>query len=219
MTGRTAPAALTSKGRATRLRIIETAAQLILATGATRTTLDDVMAEARVGKSQVYHYFSGKSELLEAVIEHQTARILGSEGLHRNLDSWGAWDRWRDAVVALQARLGCIGGCPLGSLAGELADVDDLARQGLARGFVRWEAVFRDGIVTMRDGGRLRPDIDAESVAASILASLQGGLLLCTAQKSTRPLEAALDGALTLLRHFATSPEQSRPPAAELSPT
>ena len=219
MTGRTAPAALTSKGRATRLRIIETAAQLILATGATRTTLDDVMAEARVGKSQVYHYFSGKSELLEAVIEHQTARILGSEGLHRNLDSWGAWDPVARRRRRAPGPPGLHRGVSLGSLAGELADVDDLARQGLARGFVRWEAVFRDGIVTMRDGGRLRPDIDAESVAASILASLQGGLLLCTAQKSTRPLEAALDGALTLLRHFATSPEQSRPPAAELSPT
>ena len=40
-------------------------------------------------------------------------------------------------------------------------------------------------------------------IALSILAPLQGGLLLTQTMQSLKPLEAALDGALTALRASA----------------
>lgn len=194
----------TRKGQQTRRRIIEAAATLMLNQGVMRTTLDDVIEAAAVGKSQMYHYFRGKADLVEAVIAYQTEQVLSLEGPHlAPLDSWEAWQRWRDAVVRIQAGAGCVGGCPLGSLASELSDVDEVARVNLVHSFARWQAAFQAGISAMRERGLIAADTDPTFLAVSILASLEGGLLLCQTWKSTDPLEQALDGAIRLLQHYA----------------
>ena len=52
--------------------------------------------------------------------------------------------------------------------------------------------------------GILRPDADPEKLALSTFAALQGGLLLTQTMQSLKPLEAALDGALTTLHAAGT---------------
>ncbi|MGB6513803.1 MAG: TetR family transcriptional regulator, partial [Mycobacterium sp.] len=47
---------LTSKGAATRQRIIDGAAAEIRAHGGSATTLDDIRARTRTSKSQLFHY-------------------------------------------------------------------------------------------------------------------------------------------------------------------
>ena len=194
----------TRKGQQTRRRIVEAAAALMLTNGVGRTTLDEVIEAAGVGKSQMYHYFTGKDDLVEAVITYQTSQVLSPDGLHlAPLDSWEAWQQWRDAVVRLQAGAGCIGGCPLGSLASELADIHEGARRQLTHSFDRWQALFQVGIEAMRARRLIAEDADPESLAVMILAALEGGLLLCQMRKSTAPLEQTLDGAIRQLQVYA----------------
>nr|WP_275689978.1 TetR family transcriptional regulator C-terminal domain-containing protein [Diaminobutyricibacter tongyongensis] len=97
----------------------------------------------------------------------------------------------------------CAGGCPIGSIANEMADFDEEARSILVDSFDRWEKAFEQGIVAMRTEGLLRAEIEPNIVAAAILSSVQGGLLLCKTQKDTAPLEASLDAAIAYLRSFA----------------
>jgi AcrR family transcriptional regulator len=195
---------LTPKGQATRGRIVDAAATLMFERGVGRTSLDDVGDAAGVGKSQLYHYFADKADLIQAVIAQQTEAIVGTqEDFLSHLDSWEGWQQWRDAVVGYQLRHGCVGGCPLGSLASELADTDDDARVSLDRSFARWEAAFIAGLEAMRDRKLLKADADTSRLAVTMLASLQGGLLLCQTRKDVAPLEAALDSALAHLRTFA----------------
>jgi hypothetical protein len=54
----------------------------------------------------------------------------------------------------------------------------------------------------MVDSGELRPDCDAGWLAASTLASLQGGLILTQARRDPKALRWALDGALALIGTF-----------------
>ena len=51
----------------------------------------------------------------------------------------------------------------------------------------------------MRATGILRSDADPKKLALSTFAALQGGLLLTQTMQSLKPLEAALEGALTNL--------------------
>jgi AcrR family transcriptional regulator len=51
---------LTSKGRAMRDRIVQSAAELIYEAGARETTLDQVRSAVGASKSQLYHYFADK---------------------------------------------------------------------------------------------------------------------------------------------------------------
>ena len=106
-------------------------------------------------------------------------------------------------MVGIQRRVGFVGGCPLGSLASELADEDELTRQVLVKSFTRWERAFLGGVQQMKDLGLLRADADTALLATTLLAALQGGLLLCQTRKDVAPLETSLNGAIGYLRTFA----------------
>ncbi len=188
---------LTVKGRATRDRIVAAAAALMYERGVAGTSTEDVQAAAGVSSSQIYHYFADKRSLVRAVIGYQTEVVLGAQmPMLSRLDSMEALEAWRDFVVEIQRREHCQGGCPIGSLVGELADTDAEARADLADGFGRWETAIGDGIAAMRDRGELRPDIDAPRLALALLAAVQGGLLLTQTRRDTVALEAVLDAVI-----------------------
>ncbi len=194
----------TGKGRATRERIIDTAADLIYERGVAAVTLDDVRDATATSKSQLYHYFTDKDDLVHAVIERQRARVLAFHA--PKLDSLSSWDdigRWRDAIVATQAERQCRSGCPLGSLANALAELDDTARTQLSDAFTSWQQLLADGLADMITSGALRRDADPERLAVSTIAILQGGLILAELERDTRPLEIALDAAIAHLATFA----------------
>ena len=201
----TVPArSLTVKGERTRAKIVDTAATSMLTDGVAGTTIEGVCSAAGVGRSQVYHYFEDKSALVRAVIERQAELIFGGQEPHlAQIQGWESWEAWRDFVVETQRRAGCVGGCPLGSLASELADDDELTRQVLLKSFQRWERALLGGVQRMRDLGLLRQDADTADLATTLLAALQGGLLLCQTWKEVSPLETSLNGAIGYLRTFA----------------
>jgi len=195
---------LTVKGERTRQKIVDTAAALMLTDGVAGTTIEGVCAAAGVGRSQVYHYFDDKGELVRAVIEWQAERVFSGQEPHlAHIQGWESWDAWRDLVVAIQRKAGCVGGCPLGSLASELADEDELTRHVLVKSFQRWERAFQDAVQQMKDLGLMRADADTAILATTLLAALQGGLLLCQTRKDVAPLETSLNGAIGYLRTFA----------------
>ena len=200
-------ARLTPKGRATRDRIVKTAADLIFRQGVAGTSIDDVRKATGVSGSQMTHYFRDKRSLVRAVIAWQADTVIG---LHQQpslgrLDTFEALDLWAELNIGRQRELNCEGGCSFGSLAGELAETDAETRADLAAGFTRWEALFRDGLQAMRDRGDLRPEADPAELAAGLLAALQGGMLLTQVTRDIRHVEAALKTALAHVRSFAAS--------------
>jgi AcrR family transcriptional regulator len=199
-----APSKLTPKGAATRERIVEAAADLVLARGVGGTSLDDIRAGTSTSKSQLFHYFpGGKSELVQALADLQAQRVFAAQRPWLDtLDSWQAWEQWRDAVLAhygSQPQWGC----PIGALAGEIAGRDPARAVDVAKHMDSWRAHLRAGIVRMRADGTLRRDSDPEQLSLAIFAALQGGLLLTQTMHSLEPLRAALDGALAALRSHA----------------
>jgi AcrR family transcriptional regulator len=190
----------TAKGLATRERIVDAASALMLEHGVEAAKLEDIQAAAHVSASQLYHYFDSKGALILAVIEHQTEVVLGAQRpVLERLDSFEALQEWRDLIVAAIESQNCVGGCPLGSLAGGLAESDPLARSALAESFAEWERLLRDGIAAMRDKGELREDIDPGALAVGILASVQGGLLLSQTRRDSAAVRVAVDMAIAYL--------------------
>jgi TetR/AcrR family transcriptional repressor of nem operon len=192
---------LTAKGRATRERIVAAASNLMLQRGVARTTIEDIQEAAAISTSQMYHYFTDKNDLVAAVIDFQTDHVLGVQhlGLDR-IDSINDLYRWRDIMVDLVRNLGCVGGCPIGSMANELSETDPIARARLARSFAQWENMIHDGLVTIAARGELRKGTDINRIALALLAGIQGGLLLSQVRRDTAPLEAAVD---TMIEHLS----------------
>src|SRR5215831_11416679 len=167
---------LTARGAATRARIVNAAADLIYASGADRTSLDDVMAKSGVSKSQLYHYFADKDAL--EVITLQSERVMTAQQPHLGaMDSLKALRTWRDAIVQLNQRAHTMG-CPLGSLASELANDSETARRRVAAGFAMWRDAIERGLERMRERGALSPSANPQELAMALLTAVQGGLLL-----------------------------------------
>ena len=188
---------LTPKGERTRARIVEEAAVLIHERGVAGTTLDDVKAAAEVSGSQLYHYFPDKNDLVQAVIDYQADATVSNQR-HADLGSVKGVQAWRDMVIYAAERVQAKGGCPLGSLGGQLAESDPEARSLIAAGFQRWTAEISEGLRSLRAAGQLPPGLDPDDLAVTLLATLQGGLLLAQVQRSTRPFETAVDTLLAL---------------------
>ncbi len=190
----------TEKGRQTRTRIVAAAADVVAERGALGASLDEVGSRAPASRSQLYHYFDDKDDLLRAVAEATNDVVLDAQGaLFAGLDTWAGLNRWADALVELQEQRGGQRGCPIANLVAQLGERDDDIREVLASGFDRWESHIRAGLSAMVASGELRPDADPDWLATSILASLQGGLMLTQARRDPQALRRALDGALALV--------------------
>jgi AcrR family transcriptional regulator len=173
--------------------------------------LDEILAATGTSKSQLYHYFADRSELIRAVVARQGERVLDQQRLALDyVDGWEALGLWRDFVVGVVEGLGCRGGCPVGSLADELAEVDEEARIEAASVFERWQGLLAGTLRAMVAAGQLKPDADIHRLALATLASIQGGLLLAKTTRTTVPVEAALDAAIAHLRTFAVEPRHRR---------
>jgi TetR/AcrR family transcriptional regulator, transcriptional repressor for nem operon len=188
----TEPHRLTTKGRATRERIVVAAAQLIYDHGVVGTSLGDVYKAAGVSSSQVYHYFGDKESLIRAVIAHRLHAVLATL---RGLDSMEGLRAWRDLVVETYRQRNCEGGCALGSLVGELAESFPECRADLAGGFDQWEAAI-EGLQAMCDRGDLRRMADPGRLATVLLAAVEGGTLLAQVRRDPAAVATALDEVL-----------------------
>ena len=100
------PLPLTQRGRRARGAIIDAAATLMYQRGVSATSLDDVLAAAGSGKSQLYHYFADKADLVAAVIERQLEIVLAAQPALDHVDSWAGIDAWAAEILQNACRAG-----------------------------------------------------------------------------------------------------------------
>jgi TetR/AcrR family transcriptional regulator, transcriptional repressor for nem operon len=194
----------TQRGRRSRDRIVAAAGELIAQRGVEGASLDQILAAAGASKSQLYHYFSGKDDLVRAVIACRLDATLDAQmSWLAKLDSFAAIRRWFDMIAAQSDGAGHPG-CGIGTLACELADRDEGARLDLVRCFTTWEEFLVTGLERMRERGDLVASADPRRLTTAVFASIQGGLLLAKTQKDAEPLRIALDAAYAHLRSFRT---------------
>ncbi|MEV6050977.1 TetR/AcrR family transcriptional regulator [Streptomyces sp. NPDC052107] len=191
---------LTAKGRATRNRIVEGAAAVLRERGVASVTLDDVMARTSTSKSQLFHYFpAGKDELLLAVAQFEADQVIEDQQPHLGrLDSWEAWERWRDVVVERYESQG--DQCPLGSLFLQIGRSTPGARAIVIELMRRWQESLAAGIRALQATGRLPADLDVDVRAAALLAAIQGGVSILLSTGGSAHLRAALDQGIADLR-------------------
>ncbi|MFJ9729511.1 TetR/AcrR family transcriptional regulator [Streptomyces sp. NPDC101209] len=203
---------LTERGRATRERILRAAADMMHVKGVALTTLDDVRAASGTSKSQLYRHYPDKDALMRDVVALRAAEVLERQHQQlQRLNSFRGLERWRDALVERNALRNGAYGCPLGSLASELADQDEEARKALSGHFAAWEGLLEAGLARMRASGILREDADVGRLATGLMAALQGGYLLAQTAQDVEPMRIALDMAIAHVKTYAAPSEAAVP--------
>ena len=200
--------ALTSKGAATRTRIVEGAAALIREQGVPNVGLDDIRAATATSKSQLFHYFpDGKSDLLLAVARHEADLVLADQQpMLGDLTSWRKWQAWRRRVIEkYDAQRGR---CPLSALTAQLRSVSPESQEIITDLYDRWQAYLAAGVRALRDAGEIDASIDVDAAAIAILTAVTGGAALLQATNRLHYLEIALAEAIDDLRRPGTRPRR-----------
>jgi len=191
---------VTRRGRASRERIVERAAELFAARGVAATSVDEVLAAAGAGKGQFYHYFRGRDELAAAAVGFRCAQVVA--GLTGALGGVSSLAGLEQALAGLVAGFGEQGmaGCPIGTLAAEVAGRNEQARLRAAAGFDAWEGLLAGALERIRQRGELRPAADPAVLATGLLASIEGGMVLSQARQDMTSLRVAVEAGLAQVR-------------------
>jgi len=168
---------LTPKRRATRERIVEAAAELILNDGYSAFNMDGVRRAASVSGSQLAHYFADKQALIRAVLVRQLDVVLD---FHRDprlhgLASFDDFERWIDNNMRYLSRIGYEGTPTFHTLVGRLVKPDGATRRTLGEAYWQWVALLEHALQQMEERGVLVAGADPRRLAMIIVSIHQGG--------------------------------------------
>jgi len=179
------------KGESTRERIIATAAPIFNQKGFAGASMQDVMEATGLEKGGLYRHFSGKEELaaeaflysVAASVRARTEKMVATDTAVEHLRAYVA-----RFVVAPSA---VAGGCPLMNTAIDTDDGNTVLRGLALEAITRWQkrlaAVVRGGI----RAGEIRADVKPRRVANTIIATLEGALMISRLEGSRVALEDA----------------------------
>jgi AcrR family transcriptional regulator len=186
----------------TKARIVEHAMRLFWEHGYERTAIADIIAAAGVRSGSLYHFFATKEEVLIAVLEAyldglapqvmDPAFAASDDPVER---VFAVMAGYRRAIVSTDFRYRC----PIGSLALEMQNASERARELVNRNFEQWRAAIAGCV---RDAApRLRDDVDPDSLASFVLTVMEGGVMQATAERDI----ARFDDSVRHLRSYFDS--------------
>ncbi|WP_031226159.1 MULTISPECIES: TetR/AcrR family transcriptional regulator [Alcanivorax] len=176
-----------SDKKVARARLVAGAADLLSRKGMNGTSIRELAKHSRAPLGSTYHYFpGGKQQVITEAIQFIGDKV--SAGLAHSLKAGpvsglrGFLAIWREEVVRSEFRAGC----PVLSVAvEEPAGEDEMAALLVAN------AVFNDWMhlmaAALREEGVSKPQ--AEQIATLVVASVEGTIALCRAQRSVKPLD------------------------------
>ncbi|WP_167396080.1 TetR/AcrR family transcriptional regulator [Streptomyces bobili] len=178
-------------------RLIESTRELLWERGYVGTSPKAILERAGAGQGSMYHHFTGKPDLALAAIRRTAGELRATaEGV---LDGPGTPYERIEAYLLRERDV--LRGCPVGRLT---MDPDVVADYALRAPLDETLDAIRErlaGIVEEgKEQGQFGPEVDGEAIAATVLATVQGGYVLARASGSPAAFDAGVRGLLSLLR-------------------
>lgn len=179
----------------TRSSLIDVAIGQVRRQGYSGFSYADLAGAAGIRKPSIHHHFPTKEDLGVAMVATYTERF--SEELARIDAGHGtAIERLRAYARLYRQGLGAEQGCLCGVLACEAAVLPARVRAGVRhffQGNLRWlEQTLRDGCAS----GQLRSNVEPRRDARTVLATLEGAMLLALSLQQPASFDHAVDGLL-----------------------
>ncbi|MDT9687453.1 TetR/AcrR family transcriptional regulator [Streptomyces sp. P9(2023)] len=182
-------------------RLIEATRELLWERGYVGTSPKAIQQAAGAGQGSMYHHFAGKPDLALAAIRRTAEEMRATA--EAVLSGEGSAHARVEAYLLREREV--LRGCPVGRLT---MDPDVMASEELRapvdetlewlRG--RLAGVLQEGL----DSGELAGPTDPAELAATIVATVQGGYVLARASGSPAAFDTAVRGLLGLLAHLST---------------
>jgi TetR/AcrR family transcriptional repressor of nem operon len=164
-----------------KLQIIEISAKLIHSKGYEKTSIQDILQAAQIGKGQFYYYFSSKQELGIAVVDYCFEKwdqrvikdILKSEDTPKV-----KIEKMLECAIDVHRKNGSKCGCFFGNLAVELSEHSEIFREKTNKVFESWTSHLEVVLAELMRKETLPLKCDSHALAQSIVAMIEGGIML-----------------------------------------
>lgn len=179
-----------------RERLVEAAQDLLWERGYVGTSPRAIQDRAGAGQGSMYHHFTGKADLARTALERTAERErAGAEAL-----LGGGGTALERLTGYLRRERQVLRGCPVGRHAQDPDLVaDPELRAPLETTFAWLRGRLAEVVAEGQQAGELRADVDPEAVAATVVATVQGGYVLARSAGRPEPFEEATEGAVALL--------------------
>jgi TetR/AcrR family transcriptional regulator, transcriptional repressor for nem operon len=180
-----------NKGEVTRQRIVAMAAPLFNKRGFAGCSMQDIMEATGLKKGGLYRHFGSKEELAAEAFRYSLSQAVKIRTPSVDL-SLNAVERLRAVIEQFIEKPSAVpGGCPILNTAIDADDgnpvLRDLAREGLKRWRARISQIVEEGISSKE----IRKDASPRAIANTIIATLEGALMMSRLEDSKRPLNDA----------------------------
>ena len=191
-----------TKGEQTRQHIIQQAATLFNQRGYIGSSISDVMQCTGLQKGGIYRHFQSKEQLALAAFDYaqqqNTSQLVAA--VAAETDPVQKLLAFISAFHTLTLHPPVPGGCPVLNTIVDSDDGDPALRERVVALVSGWEqlieCIVADGVAR----GRLRRDSDPQAVATVLIATLEGGILLARAHRSSVYLQHAVDHLVQYVR-------------------
>lgn len=194
-----------SKGDLTRQRIIELAAPLFNQRGFEGCSMQDILDATGLKKGGIYRHFRSKEELAAESFRHTLARAFETRlpDLDSRLDAIEALQTLVQLFVELPSPIP--GGCPILNTAIDADDGNEVLRHLARDGLVSWRNKVSDFVRAGISRKQIRADVDPRAVANTIIAMLEGALMISRLEKSRTALKDAKRALEVMINRLSTS--------------
>ncbi|GGH35019.1 hypothetical protein GCM10007423_26350 [Dyadobacter endophyticus] len=182
-----------SKAERTKQFILETAAPLYNEKGISGVNIDDVLAATRLTKGCLYGHFENKEDLSGQVVDLLLKKI--SDKIHLAVAEkktskgkiFAFLDFYKDPIDTYIS-----GGCPIFNTAVDADDNYPLIKKKIAGVF---RAGQQDLINVLTEGisnGEFSSNLDAPVFAFKLMASIEGGIVMCRTMDTAKPMQSLI---------------------------
>ena len=178
-------------------KLINVASQLFHSFGFQGTSIDMIMKESGVCRSNFYYYFDSKEALglmaTKKVASGFKENFLSKTILNSDLNPLERLDSFYEKAISYNRSLfsqDCYPGCLFGNLALEQGGVNENFRSVLRDFFQEWKDSFEQCLRDGMEQGFFREGIDPKEIAALLISQIEGAILLSKVDNSINTLEA-----------------------------
>jgi len=179
------------KGEATRQRIIAEAAPIFNQRGFDGCSMQDLMTATGLEKGGLYRHFNNKEDLAAEAFRYALAQNVKvrTEHLDEIPNSLDKLKRVVHLFVELPSAIP--GGCPLMNTAIDADDGNPALRDLARKGIQEWRARLVHILETGIKAGEIRRSTDPRRIANTLIATLEGALMISRLENNRNALRDA----------------------------
>jgi len=183
-----------SKAERTRQFIIETTAGIFNTKGYAGTSMSDLTEATGLTKGSIYGNFENKEDVALAVFDHNCSKM--TTAIQQRIQKAGSYyDKlmvYAQFYHSFMRNFHTPGGCPILNTAVEADDTNNLLKDKAAKAILRWKKNIEDLIKSGIAEGEFKADIDYTVTALSIIALIEGGVMISKVTNSPANLDKVL---------------------------